>query len=82
MSRHYNIAAAVARLDFRSIGRRCAAASGGRRDVRWLNPGSPTSLRLPTGQRGFPFRRGLGTVGLLQVEGDAARFEVVPVDDG
>jgi putative phosphoesterase len=48
--------------------------------VRWLNPGSPTSLRLPAGERGFPFRRGPGTVGLLEVEGGTARFEVLPVD--
>jgi len=49
--------------------------------IRWLNPGSPTSLRISPFETGFPFRRGDGTVALLHVDGRDARFELLPAAD-
>ena len=51
--------------------------------LRWVNPGSPTSLRRPPGEgagRGFPFRRGEGTVGLLRVDGRRADVQILRLD--
>jgi putative phosphoesterase len=47
--------------------------------VRWLNPGSATSSRVEVAGRGFPFRRGAGTVARLTLEPGHADFELLPV---